>query len=189
VWRLLLSGYDWVHGVEAMSVAYVRGMDLRSVGDVLRFDWGTERRATFAEAEEQQDFDAETYAVQAEQVGPWLVLIEPNGYLGSLPEALSALSDADVALSVYWNVNAQMRFGMFADGVLVRSFDPLLPDLGPLGKPLAAEAGLAFGVEGERAEVAALMLAERLTGVAIQRDWLLVEPHPTWTATGLSTGD
>jgi hypothetical protein len=88
-------------------------------------------------------------------------------------------------LSVYWNVNALMRFAMYADGVLVRSFDPLLTDAGSQGKPLGEEEGLPFGVEGEP-RAAAMTLAERLTGAAVERDWLLDERHRTWMATGFS---
>ena len=176
--------YEWARDVEAVTVAYVRGTPLRQVGALLHFDWATKRLATFADAERQQDYDTGSHVVQVEQRDQWLVLIEPNGYLASMPNAASALSDLDVAVSVYWNVNAQMRFAMYADGVLVRLFDPLLPDLGPEGQPLANEAGLPFGVEGEIPEAAALTLAERLTGVAIDRAWLLDQTHPTWTATG-----
>jgi hypothetical protein len=146
--------YEWVSEIEAVSAAYVRGLNLNQVGDLLDFDWATERQITFSEAQEQQDYSAGQSAVQVERVesqrGSWLVLIEPNGYLASLPDALEALSDLDVALSVYWNVNAQMRFAMYADGILVRSFDPLLPDLGPQGNPLPEEEGLSFGPEGDR---------------------------------------
>jgi len=43
--------------------------------------------------------------------------------------------EADVALSVFWNINALKRFAMYADGILIRSFDPLLTDVGPQGEP------------------------------------------------------
>jgi hypothetical protein len=181
--------YEWASEIEALSVAYVRGLSLNQVGDLLHFGWETERRITFAGAEAQQDYSAGRYAVQVEPVesqrGSWLVLIEPNGYLTSLPDALEALSDLDVALSVYWNVNAQMQFVMYAEGILVRSFDPLVPDLDPQGKPLVEEEGLRFGLEGEPRAVT-LTLAEHLTGVAIGRDWLLDVPRQTWTCAGFS---
>lgn len=185
---VLAVAYEWVGEVEAVAITYVRGLDHQQVGELLHFAWPTQRETTFAEAEDQQDSLAGTHAVQVESAeserGSWLVLVEPNGYLASLPEALAALSDADVAISVYWNVNAQMRFAFYADGLLVRSFDPLLPDLGSEGKPLAEEADLLFGVECEpRAN--AMALAERLTGVAVERDWLLHAPRRTWTAMGL----
>ena len=182
-------GYDWVTEVEAVSVTYVRALGLQHVGDVLHFDWDAERRITFAEAEKQQDYHNGRHAVQAEVVGSqrgsWLILVEPNGYLAQVPDALSALSDADVALSVYWNINAQMRFALYADGVLVRSFDPLLTEAEPQGKPLTEEEGLCFGVDGEP-QAATMTLAERLTAVAVARDWLLDTPRRTWTASGFS---
>lgn len=179
--------YEWASDIEAVAVTYVRGPDLRQVGELLGFAWASERMTTFAEAEDQQDVLAGTQAVQVEQVespqGSWLVLVEPNGYLASLPEALSALADEDVALSVYWNVNAQMRFAMYADGVLIRSFDPLLTDLDSEGKSLAEEEDLPFGPGGDP-QGAAMALAERLTGVRVCRDWLLGTSRRTWTATG-----
>jgi hypothetical protein len=179
----------WVSDIMAVSITCVRGLGLQQVGDLLHFEWNTESQLTFAQAEEQQDFDAGRHAVQAELVesqrGPWLVLIEPNGYLAQDPDALEALSDVDVAVSVYWNVNALMRFSMYADGILVRSFDPLLTDAEPQGKALLEEEGLRFGAGGEP-QVAAMTLAERLTGVSIERDWLLDERRQTWMASGFS---
>jgi hypothetical protein len=183
--------YEWVSDVEAVAITYVRGLDHQQVGEILQFAWPSERESTFAEAEDQQDFYAGTHAVQVESTeserGSWLVLVEPNGYLASLPETLVAMSDADVAVSVYWNVNAQMHFALYADGILVRSFDPLLPDLGPEGKPLAEEVDLSFGLESEP-RASAMTLAERLTGVSVEHDWLLHRPRRTWTATGLTSG-
>lgn len=139
----------------------------------------------------QQDFDAGRHRIQAESVesprGVWLVLVQLNGYLASLPEALVTLSDADVALCVYWKVNAQMRFSMYADGILTRSFDPLQPGLGLEGAPLNERVGLAFGTEGEP-RASAVTLAERLSSVASSPEWLLDMPHRHGTPLGYSVG-
>ena len=173
------TAQSWTDSVEAVALALVEGGQVASVLEALGADPATERLATFAEAEAQQDYATGSYAVQVERVGDWTLVVEPNGYLSSLPDRVVALSREGRVVSVYWNVNAQMRFQYAVGGAMVRSFDPLLPGLGPEGEPLPEEAGLPFGVGGEDSRVAAVTLAERLTGASIE---LTGRPRRTWTA-------
>jgi hypothetical protein len=113
---------------------------------------------------------------QPDRLGDWDVIIEPNGWAASMPETLEALSTGGTAVNAFWNVNAVVTFGLARAGSLVRSFDALLYD-NP-ATPLAEEVGLPWGVGSPRASL--LALVERLTGVRIDRGWLLETPRPTF---------
>jgi hypothetical protein len=187
-----VSDCAWADEVEAVTVAFVRGMALREVGDLLGFKWPSEREETFTEALwqqvalwEQAD-DPQLYPVQATEVDGWVVLIEPNGFQASLPATIAPLSRRGAAISVFWNVNRKMSVAVARDGVVVRSFDPLLFDVGAQGEPLPQEKGLPFGPRGA-ALPAALELAMRLTSVRIEKAWLLEARHRTWNAAGSGT--
>lgn len=122
-------------------------------------------------------FDGSRLAVQVDQLDGWTTLIEPFGWAGATPNVLARLSaGGGRAVNVYWNVNALMHVGWADDGRIVASFDPLLDDRSGGGEP--EEADLPFG-DPERALRAAFVLAERLTGVRIERAWLLDRVRPT----------
>jgi hypothetical protein len=133
---------------------------------------------TIAEAADSlpETFASKWLVVQTDQLDGWAVLIEPYGYAGAMPEVLASLSDAGQAVNIFWNVNALMHVGYAKAGSVVRSFDPLLDDRQDQGLP--EEVGLGFG-EPETALAASFVLAERLTGVAIERDWLMGRRRPT----------
>jgi hypothetical protein len=112
-----------------------------------------------------------------DELDGWTTLIEPFGWAGATPDVLARLSaDGGRAVNVYWNVNALMHVGWADDGRNVASFDPLLDDRLDGREP--EENDLPFG-DPERALRAALVLAERLTGVRIERTWLLDRTRPT----------
>jgi hypothetical protein len=110
-----------------------------------------------------------------DHLGDWTVAIQPVGYGTSLPEEIARLSAGGEAASVYWNVNAVMSASFARDGALVRTFDPLLYDA---AGALEQEQGLPFGVQHARA--AALAFMARVTGVVIERGWLLAPKRPTY---------
>jgi hypothetical protein len=170
--------------VEAVALAWVEGDKAPVVLETLGANLQSERVRTFGEAEDEQSHESSVFAVQVEAVAGWTRVVEPNGYLSSLPGNLVALSRGGRAVSVYWNVNAQMRFQYAVDGVLRRSFDPLLPDLGPEGDALPEEFGLRFGTEDADPRAESLLLAQRLTGVVTELSELLETPRSTWTAAG-----
>jgi hypothetical protein len=111
-----------------------------------------------------------------DELDGWTVLIEPNGFVGPLPGTLKALSAGGRAASAFWNVNAVMSFSWAIDGQVIRQFDPLLYDAD--GR-LPEEEGLPFGHPGEP-RIAAMTLLDRLTGVHIERTWLLDRVRPTF---------
>jgi hypothetical protein len=110
-----VSDYSWIQRLEAVTISLVRGSDLDRCGQVLRFRWPTESQATYAEAESAQ-FDALAQTggaeavVQARELAGWLVFVEPGGWLTTDHALLAAVSAGGEAVSVFWNVNADMQF-------------------------------------------------------------------------------
>ena len=124
-------------------------------------------------------------AVEAVEIGRWVVCVEENGFLAMRGDVLRRLSDRRTAIVLFRNVNAVMRFVCARDGSVIRAFDPLLYDdrSSWVGEPLAHEKDLAFGVGVPMAS--AFALAERISGVALTREfldsrdgWLAVAHHP-----------
>ncbi|MGH9622572.1 MAG: DUF6461 domain-containing protein [Bryobacteraceae bacterium] len=111
--------------------------------------------------------------VQAGSLDDWAVVIEEyGGFQATKPELLTALSISSRMVVVYRSVNADMSFQWAVNGVIVRSFDPLLYDDQQWGRgePLSEEAGLPFGMTDPTSS--AFACAERLTGVTITRELL-----------------
>lgn len=121
------------------------------------------------------DFAYGAVVVQTDARQGWGALIEPCGWVSSDADRLAALSANGTALSVFWNVNANMQFGLARNGSLVRLFDPLLYDA---GDALPEESEFGWGTGQPRAS--ALGLMERLSGVRIDREWLLAPARPTY---------
>lgn len=169
---------------DAVTVTWLQGVPSQQLRDVLRLVPASERLATYDEALGEQDFESGTFVVQVREVNRCTVLVEPNGYLSSMPDAAVALSaGGGTVVSVFWNVNAQMQFLLARDGKLLRRFDPLLPELVSEGAPLAEEKDLVFGEHDDDPRETALALAGRLTQAHVTRRWLLDGAHPTlWTS-------
>ncbi|WTW95344.1 DUF6461 domain-containing protein [Streptomycetaceae bacterium NBC_01309] len=110
-------------------------------------------------------------------VGEWALMIEPNGYLGSLESVIQPLSQGTTVVSHFRNVNAVDHFYWFEDGELRLHFEPLFSDqregsdadslmdeMRAAGFDLAEDGDLELNTE------AAFALAERLTGVRVTRE-------------------
>ncbi|HEY7937943.1 MAG TPA: DUF6461 domain-containing protein [Candidatus Limnocylindrales bacterium] len=122
------------------------------------------------------DFAWGSSIAQLDSIAGWTVVVEPVGWLGSIPEVLLRLAANGRALSAYWNVNAVMNVGVAERGRVIRRFDPLLYDAGD--PPLPEELGLPWGVGQPRA--CSLALIARLSGVVVERDWLLERSRRTF---------
>jgi Family of unknown function (DUF6461) len=158
--------------LEAISITLRQPADPKVI-DILRPRSRYEQPMTVEEAL-RAELDVEDYAwgsvlVQVDALDDWTMLVEPNGWVASTPETLADLSLGGTAINVFWNVNAAMQFGLARDGALVRLFDPLLYE--DSREALPEERELEWGVGHPRAS--ALALVERLTGIRIDRDWLL----------------
>ena len=121
-------------------------------------------------------------AVQIGQLGEAVVTYENNGWTG-VDEAVIKAIGATISVSLFRNVNAQTQFVYAKDGVIIRSFDPVMYD--PEGA-IAEETALHFGpvsdspYSGVGNEARAFQLMEILTGVRLERDWLLEERRPAY---------
>jgi hypothetical protein len=113
--------------------------------------------------------------VFVDALGDAVVAGENNGWAGVEEERAAALSTGGSFTAIYRNVNALMRFVHARGGRVVRTFDPLLYNA---EGALDEERDLSFGV-GQAAS-AALTLLERLTGIRLERGWLVETPHPTF---------
>jgi uncharacterized protein DUF6461 len=117
----------WLH--EAFCITLVRGLDEREV--LGRFGGERSRPRTLtavAAGELSGSFQAGyPQIVLVTKADGWAVAVEDNGWEGSRPEVLRALSGGTQAVSVYRNVNALGYFSDAVDGQLRVQFEPLFP--------------------------------------------------------------
>ena len=124
-------------------------------------------------------------AVQVAERDGLLVCLELNGWLGAEDRVAEALSRSGFHAAVYEGGNGLTQFLWAVDGRVVRSFDPVLSGPGmrwptDVGEPLPEEAGLPWGDTDQPVMAAAVLLVERLTGIALDPEWLLLEPQLTY---------
>lgn len=123
------------------------------------------------------DFAWGSVLAQTDQLGQWSVILEPCGWVASLPGVLARLAAGGRAMNVFWNVNAVMSFCLAAGGVVIREFDPLLYD--EAAERLPEEIDLPFGQPGQ-VRAASLALLTRLSGERVDPAWLLGRARPTF---------
>ena len=121
-------------------------------------------------------------AVQIGQIGEAVIAYENNGWTG-IDEAVIKEIAPTISVSLFRKGNAQTRFIYAKHGVILRSFDPVMYN--PEGA-LAEETALNFRpvtdspYSGAGNEARAFQLMEELTGVRLERDWLLKEKRPAY---------
>ncbi|WP_026212442.1 DUF6461 domain-containing protein [Longispora albida] len=89
--------------------------------------------------------------VLAGRIGQATVLVEPNGFGGTVPGALQAMSRLGRTASVFWNVNAVSKLSLAEDGVLLSGFELLGPEMRWGEQPQAWGRyldGLTLGIDG-----------------------------------------
>ena len=179
----LLARYAWSEAddprLDAMSITLVQPADgsaIRVLGPRREFPHPLTVAQALDETLGLDDFAWGSVVAQVDRLGDWDAIIEPNGWAASMPETLAQLSAAGVAVNVFWNVEAVVTFGLARAGALVREFNGLLYNDGR--EPLPEEDGLAWGVEAPRASCFAVM--ERVTGITLERDWLLNRARATY---------
>ena len=179
----LLAAYKWADSddplLEALSITLARPNDGRVPNGLsprrelaTRLDVAETLDATLG----LEDFAWGAVLAQIDSLDGWAVVVEPNGWAGSTPDVLQRLSVDGIAVNVFWNVNAVIRFSYARAGALVRDFDGLLYD--SPNDAITEEMGFPWGGDQPRASVLGVM--ERLTGVRLARDWLLATPRRTF---------
>ncbi|MEU4513871.1 DUF6461 domain-containing protein [Nonomuraea wenchangensis] len=153
-----MNSYEWLDDT-AFCATFVRGLSPREALARLGID-------VLDGDDEEGEFDEGLICARPAEGGT--ILSESNGFAGTLPEVLQPLSAGTVTASVFVNVNLVAAFDHYADGRNVLTFDPLFG---------GDEDGLPEDFLANRAELelagdkpggglaAALLLAERLTGV------------------------
>ncbi|NNN22572.1 MAG: hypothetical protein HKL80_11305 [Acidimicrobiales bacterium] len=128
-----------------------------------------------------QDFNDSLYHVQIQPFGQAVILVEPIGFVGQSDPVPTLLSQNSKRLvSIYWNVEALMRFVLAENGVVIRAFDALCYGLdSEVGSPIALEGELPFG-QVKNSHRALLALFEQLTGFTPTPKWLYHEKRPTY---------
>ena len=167
--------YQWVDRVEAACLTVIVGGSEQAVLAALGAAPETRHMASFRPAEAAWSRDSAPLQIWSSQ--KYLVIVEPNGYQASLPETLLAMADGADAVSVFWNINAQMQVAVASHGEIVRTFDPLMYDDGE--PPLSEEHGLTFGSDGAVLPAAFVFLERRTGFVATAVDVVDAE-HPTY---------
>ena len=184
--------YAWVDGWNAFCVALVEATSPEGVLEKMVGGCGTgivsvAKARKWASEETVPDHRS---VIAAGILGGWVVTVEANGYQATLREVVRRMSEGSRAIVLFRNVHGHMRFLYAVDGVVVRSFDPLLyDDSTPWdGRPLPEESGLDFR---SHPMAAALVCAERLTGLRLtpnllddDGDWVAVGHHPFHSLVG-----
>ncbi|WP_432105686.1 DUF6461 domain-containing protein [Streptomyces sp. bgisy091] len=133
--------------------------------------------ATFAQYDLEK---GDRQLVALTTVGPWTLLIEPNGYLGVTEERALPASAGVSWVSHFVNINALGTFLWAEDRTLRLCFDPMFPEerwgAAPDGLlDVMRRTGFHFDDDDPETDLsspAAFALAEHLTGVAITPELL-----------------
>ncbi|MFF2074014.1 DUF6461 domain-containing protein [Kitasatospora sp. NPDC058162] len=172
----LLRRFDALTGQEVTGLAAVvaawEAFDDGEDGDEEDDDWEDEAEE---EAEKVSDLDEDRVLVAVTELDGWAIAVEPYGYLGSLSEVISRLSEGTRLVSHFRNVNAVDHFNWWERDSCRLQFEPLFPDQrhgNDADAPGIPELLMACGfrLDGERGELhteAAFALAERLTDVRL----------------------
>ncbi|GAA4927034.1 DUF6461 domain-containing protein [Streptomyces coeruleoprunus] len=178
------ADYRWLDDhcpelIEAYCLTLVRALSPADVLDRLR----ARRESTVtgvaalvgAAGEAWEANGAERHFVGVCELDGWAMVVEPNGYLGSLDEISAPLSKGTEVVTHFRNVNAVDHFSRYVDGELRLHFEPLFPYARDGADPDGAVAlmrAVGFDLRQEGGDIdatteAAFALAERLTGVRL----------------------
>ena len=174
--------YSWAEAADevlsALTITLVQpddGTAIRALGPRSKYPQPMTFEQALDAAFALPDFAYGAVVVQTDAMQGWGALIEPAAGYRPIPDRLAALAANGTALSVFWNVNANMQFALARNGSLIRQFDPLLYDA---ADALPEESEFEWGTRRPRASALALM--ERMSGVQIDREWLLTPARPTY---------
>jgi Family of unknown function (DUF6461) len=169
------ADYTWLKDDWAFCFSLVRGLDEVEVLRRFGGERSQPRTLTLAEAGQLSGSFHARYPqlILVAKAGGWSVAVEDNGWEGTRPEVLRALSRGTQAVSVHSTVGALGRFNYAVDGEVLVSFELLFPHRRLGSQPdLLLPQMRAVGLDADSHEpfhddavIAALALAERITGV------------------------
>ncbi|XVQ10643.1 DUF6461 domain-containing protein [Spirillospora sp. CA-255316] len=188
------TDYEWINDFSDLASAYcavlvrgvtvqdfLRGMRARPQGDVSGYAELERRTKEVWDEHADNQYLIGATTVPGDQ-GEWVLGLESNGYLGSLPHLVGPLSSGTRLVSHFRNVNAHDIFLWYEDGTLRTYFEPLFPSERDGSTPdelaeVMAEVG--FELEPDEEVIddtptteAAFALAAHLTGVHLTPELL-----------------
>ncbi|MBO8190715.1 hypothetical protein ITI46_03215 [Streptomyces oryzae] len=175
---------------EAACITAVRGADVAEVIRLFGGDpvgapparakpraWGKAVQRVLGEElleELAEHPDRQTSPIAVAQAGPAVVVVEYNGFQGTREEVLRPLSRlGGRAASAYWNDDALSELALAEDGLVLSSFEMLVPDHRYGAAPQAWDRyldGLAFDSDADW-RAAGLVAVTRATGARLDREW------------------
>src|SRR5262245_35153326 len=176
----IVSRYMWVEESywQAACVTFVRGASVDEVLDRLGGDSDVAEWMTLGEAVDSSassDYaDDDCQIILADTIGEWVVAVEENGFQATIPEVAKKVSTGAQMVSVFWNVNSDTQFTYAVNGQVITVFDLFYPETRSGSDPdslLELMSKLRFKSE-EQALASAFALAELITGVRFEQDWL-----------------
>jgi hypothetical protein len=169
------AGYAWLKDDWVFCFSLVRGLDEVEVLRRFGGERSQPRTLTLGEAGQLSGSFHAGYPqlILVAKAGGWSVAVEDNGWEGTRPEVLRALSRGTRAVSVHSTVGALGHFNYAIDGEVLVSFELLFPQRRLGSQPdLLLPQMRAVGLDPDRHEpsyddavISALALAERITGV------------------------
>ncbi|MEU8900223.1 DUF6461 domain-containing protein [Nocardia sp. NPDC048505] len=171
---------QYAHLMEAYCLTLVRGLEPAALLGAL----GAEPRPSVVgvDALHEPSFDAwddhggDKLFLGVTRVGEWALMVESNGYLGTISTVIQPLSRGRTVVSHFRNVNAVDHFYWYEDGALRLHFEPLFAHSreGSHAEEFAAEmreSGFDLSADEDRDfewhTEAAFALAHRVTGVRL----------------------
>ncbi len=124
----MLEGFSWLRAnSEAYCVTFAQELD--TIEMLRRFDADPSWARLIQPDDWQAQYELSHFGqvIRVGQCDGWTFVHEDNGYRGTLPEVLQAVSADTVAVSVFRNINAVTRFCYAEDGTIIANFEPFFP--------------------------------------------------------------
>ncbi|WP_030913478.1 DUF6461 domain-containing protein [Streptosporangium amethystogenes] len=167
---------------ERMCVTWTRESPVREVALGYSADLGSTEPRRLSEVSDEADEKLQRDdfpnggVILIGTLGDWSVVLEPNGLQGARPEVLRGLSLNSETFYVYCGSDISLQFGYWRGGESRVEIRPDGAEGQRWGKALqdldASMGGLSWAGKVNEWKAAAFALAERVTGVTLDLDWL-----------------
>lgn len=203
------TDYEWINDYSDLAEAYcavlvrgltvqefLRGMRAKPQGNISGYPDLERRTIDVWDQHSDNEYLIGATTLLGDQ-GEWVLGLEINGYLGTLPHLVAPLSSGTRLVAHFCNVNAHDKFLWYEDRTLRTYFEPLFPtdrDGSTPDELVEVMEEVGFDLRGDEEEFpdsltteAAFALAERLTGVHLTPELLGEATFATglvpWSAT------